>query len=231
MNNKMKVTGLILAGYMLGRTKKLGMALTVASAVAGSTAVNNREKLMGGVKELAESSPELKSLQEKITGRLADSGKSAAKAMAAKGVDQLSSRLQDQTEKMKSTLDDAAEDLDPSSEEPEDAEDSAAPDEAAEEAETDEAPEPEEPEDSEEPDSGESEGEQEPAAEEEEPKKPARQRSSSKGSSNKTSGAAKSSSTSRKSGTKAASTRKRSTTAKKPSTARKTNKTKEASDE
>jgi hypothetical protein len=120
MNSKLKITGLILAGYALGRTKKLGLALTVASTLAGSTAVRNRDQLMGGLKDFAESSPELKSLQEKITGRLADSGKNAAKAMAAKGVDQLSSTLQDQTEKMKSTLDDTAEDLDPSSEEPED---------------------------------------------------------------------------------------------------------------
>ncbi|GEB23628.1 hypothetical protein [Brevibacterium aurantiacum] len=107
MNDKMKLTGLILSGYMLGRTKKLGLALTIATSVTGSTAVNNRDKLTGGLKELVDSSPELKSLREKVTGRLADSGKNVAKAMAAKGVDQLSSRLQDHTDKMKSALDEA----------------------------------------------------------------------------------------------------------------------------
>lgn len=41
--------------------------------------------------------------------------------MAAEVVDQLSSKLQGHIDKMKSTLDDAAEDLDPCSEEPEEA--------------------------------------------------------------------------------------------------------------
>lgn len=57
----MKLTGLILGGYLLGRTKKLGLAMTVASAVAGSSAVRNREKLLSGLKEISDSSPELKS--------------------------------------------------------------------------------------------------------------------------------------------------------------------------
>lgn len=196
MNSKLKITGLILAGYALGRTKKLGLALTVASTLAGSTAVRNRDQLMGGLKDFAESSPELKSLQEKITGRLADSGKNAAKAMAAKGVDQLSSTLQDQTEKMKSTLDDTAEDLDPSSEEPED---------ETVESERVEA-EVDEPEDS-----GESEDE---GPEEEAPKKPARKRSSR---SSNTTGAKKRSSTSSRS-----SSARKGSAAKKTSNSRKT---------
>lgn len=196
MNSKLKITGLILAGYALGRTKKLGLALTVASTLAGSTAVRNRDQLMGGLKDFAESSPELKSLQEKITGRLADSGKNAAKAMAAKGVDQLSSTLQDQTEKMKSTLDDTAEDLDPSSEEPED---------ETVESERVEA-EVDEPEDS-----GESEDEE---PEEEAPKKPARKRSSR---SSNTTGAKKRSSTSSRS-----SSARKGPAAKKTSNSRKT---------
>lgn len=70
MKGKMRLTSLILGGYMLDRAKKLGLALTIASAVAGSTAVNNRDKLAGGLRGLADSSPELNSLQEKITGRL-----------------------------------------------------------------------------------------------------------------------------------------------------------------
>jgi len=196
MNSKLKITGLILAGYALGRTKKLGLALTVASTLAGSTAVRNRDQLMGGLKDFAESSPELKSLQEKITGRLADSGKNAAKAMAAKGVDQLSSTLQDQTEKMKSTLDDTAEDLDPSSEEPEDEDVESERVEA-------EVDEPE--------DSGESEDE---GPEEEAPKKPARKRSSR---SSNTTGAKKRSSTSSRS-----SSARKGSAAKKTSNSRKT---------
>lgn len=122
VNSKLKITGLILGGYLLGRTKKLGLALIVASAVAGSTAVKNRDQLLCGLKDVVDSSPELKELQTKLTGRLAESGKSAAKAMAAKGVDLLSNTLQHQTERMKSSLDDVSDDLDPHVEEAEDPE-------------------------------------------------------------------------------------------------------------
>lgn len=193
MDNKWKIPALIIGGYLLGRTKKLGLALALAGAVGGTTAFSNRSQLLKTLGEFTESSPELKSLQEKITGRLADSGKDAARSIAAKGVDQLSQKLQDQTDKMKSTLDSAAEgsesDSSDESDEPEDSTAEAdAPEEAedsseeGQEPESGEAEEPEEesqeepaedeaPEDEEEP-AEESEGEpEEPEgeAEEEEP--------------------------------------------------------------
>ena len=223
MNNKMKITGLILAGYMLGRTKKLGLALTVASAVAGTTAAKNRDQLLGGLKDFADSSPELKSLQEKITGRLAESGKSAVRAVAAKGVDQLSVKLQDQTEKMKSTLDDAADSIDPSvddSEAADDGEDAPQDENAPENSEESEA-------DEAEPTDGQ-EADEEPQAEEEAPKKPAAKRSSTAKRSAKGTRSSKSSTASRGSRTKSGS--KRSTTAKKTST-RAAAKPEEAEDE
>lgn len=226
MNNKMKITGLILAGYMLGRTKKLGLALTVASAVAGTTAAKNRDQLLGGLKDFADSSPELKSLQEKITGRLAESGKSAVKAVAAKGVDQLSVKLQDQTEKMKSTLDDAADSIDPNVDDSEGADD----EEDAPEAEDENAPENSEESEADEaePTDDEQEADEEPQAEEEAPKKPAAKRSSTAKRSAKGTRSSKSSTASRGSRTKSGS--KRSTTAKKTST-RAAAKPEEAEDE
>lgn len=226
MNNKMKITGLILAGYMLGRTKKLGLALTVASAVAGTTAAKNRDQLLGGLKDFADSSPELKSLQEKITGRLAESGKSAVRAVAAKGVDQLSVKLQNQTEKMKSTLDDAADSIDPNVDDGEGADD----EEDAPEAEDENAPENSEESEADEaePTDDEQEADEEPQAEEEAPKKPAAKRSSTAKSSAKGTRSSKSSTASRGSRTKSGS--KRSTTAKKAST-RAAAKPEEAEDE
>ncbi|WP_210603131.1 hypothetical protein [Brevibacterium oceani] len=226
MNNKMKITGLILAGYMLGRTKKLGLALTVASAVAGTTAAKNRDQLLDGLKEFADSSPELKSLQEKITGRLAESGKSAVKAVAAKGVDQLSVKLQDQTEKMKSTLDDAADSIDPNVDDSEGADD----EEDAPEAEDENAPENAEESEAEEAEQtdDEQEGDEEPQAEEQAPKKPAAKRSTTSNRSARGTRSSKSSTASRGSRTKSGS--KRSTTAKKTST-RATAKPEEAEDE
>lgn len=215
MNNKTKITGLILAGYMLGRTKKLGLALTVASAVAGTTVAKNRDQLLGGLKDFADSSPELKSLQEKITGRLADSGKNAAKAVAAKGVDQLSVKLQEQTEKMKATLEDTADAIDPSVDDSEGADD----EENAPESEAENAAEPDEEGPTDEAEStGETETTDEPQEtdEEEAPKKkPAAKRTSTANRSAKGTRSSKSSTASRGSRTKSSS--KRSSTAKKTS--------------
>lgn len=221
MNNKTKITGLILAGYMLGRTKKLGLALTVASAVAGTTAAKNRDQLLGGLKDFADSSPELKSLQEKITGRLADSGKNAAKAVAAKGVDQLSVKLQEQTEKMKATLEDTADAIDPSVDDSEGADDeeNAPESEAENAAEPSESAEPDEEGPTDEAEStGETETTDEPQEtdEEEAPKKkPAAKRTSTANRSAKGTRSSKSSTASRGSRTKSSS--KRSSTAKKTS--------------
>lgn len=226
MNNKTKITGLILAGYMLGRTKKLGLALTVASAVAGTSAVKNRDQLLGGLKDFADSSPELKSLQEKITGRLADSGKNAAKAVAAKGVDQLSVKLQEQTEKMKATLDDTADMIDPSVDDSEGADDeeNAPESEAENAAEPSEGSEPDEEGPTEEAEStGETETTDEPQETDEEPqdeeeapkKKPEAKRPSTANRSAKGTRSSKSSTASRGSRTKSSS--KRSSTAKKTS--------------
>jgi outer membrane biosynthesis protein TonB len=104
VNNKTTITALILGGYLLGRTKKMKLALTVASALSGSALMRNREQILTTLGQFGESSPELKELQEKITGRLSDAGKGAAQAVVAKGVDQLSTRLQEQTDKLNSSL-------------------------------------------------------------------------------------------------------------------------------
>lgn len=224
MNNKTKITGLILAGYMLGRTKKLGLALTVASAVAGTTAAKNRDQLLGGLKDFADSSPELKNLQEKITGRLADSGKNAAKAVAAKGVDQLSGKLQEQTEKMKATLDDTADSIDPNVDDSEGADD----EENTSESEDENVPESSEGSETGEAETADEPQDEEPQAEEEAPKKPAAKRSSTANRSAKGTRSSKSSTSSRGSRTKSGS--KRSTTAKKTSS-RAAAKPEEAEDE
>lgn len=191
MNDKLKMGGLILGGYLLGRTKNLKLALTIAAAVGATKATQNRDQIQGSLQELMDSSPELASLGEKITGRLAETGKNAARSAASKGVDQLSQKLQDQTEKMKSSLDEASEDLAPEPGGSEEQEESAAEGESSDEAPEEPAPE----EEGTEPESGQA----------EEPKKPAPKKTS----------------TSRRKSSTSSSTTRTSSTAKKPATSRK----------
>lgn len=92
MNNKVKVTGLLVGGYLLGRSKKLKLALTVAASVSGSSLYRNREQIQEAFGKFSESSPDFKNLQEKVTGRL---------------VDQVGAKLQEQTDKINTSLDEA----------------------------------------------------------------------------------------------------------------------------
>ncbi len=84
-------------GYLLGRTRKLRLALTLAGIGAS-------RRLGGGPGGLAEqgtkllgSSPELKTLGETVRGRLVEAGKAAAMTAASSQIDALSDRLQERT--------------------------------------------------------------------------------------------------------------------------------------
>ena len=92
MNNKVKVTGLLLGGYLLGRSKKLKLAMTVAASVSGSALYRNRDQIQETLSTLGGSSTELQELRDKVTGRV---------------VDLASAKLQEQTDKITSALDDA----------------------------------------------------------------------------------------------------------------------------
>lgn len=155
MDNKLKMAGLLAAGYLLGRTKKLKLALTVASSVAGVAGYSKREMFSEAISKISENTPELQVLTDKITGRLVDSGKSAAYSMVTMGVDQVSQKLQERIDRINDSLDS------PAQTSPESAED-----EAAEEGEPAEAEAQEEPAEDDEAAASEAE---EPAETEEEP--------------------------------------------------------------
>src|SRR4051794_14122444 len=72
----------VAAGYLLGRTKKMRLAITVGSMLAGQRVATDRagiiRQLGGGV----DNNPELSKLREQITGRMLEAAKSAAIATA-----------------------------------------------------------------------------------------------------------------------------------------------------
>ncbi|MFD1213458.1 hypothetical protein ACFQ36_15565, partial [Arthrobacter sp. GCM10027362] len=100
MDNKAKVTGLVLAGYLLGRTKKLKLALTVAGALGGKQLMNNKDELAAQVTKLVQSSPEARRLVEQVSGRLVEAAKGAAIAGASKRIESVSNTLQSRAERL-----------------------------------------------------------------------------------------------------------------------------------
>src|SRR5437763_1578769 len=85
-------------GYVLGRTHKMRLAVTlVAAGAAGKDDSNPAELLRQGTK-LLENSPELKGLTEDMRGRLVEAGKAAAVTAAMSRIDSLTGRLQQRAE-------------------------------------------------------------------------------------------------------------------------------------
>jgi hypothetical protein len=82
----------VAGGYLLGRTKKMKLALMFAGMAAGRRAGGPGELLKGGTKLLS-STPELARLTDQVRGRLLDAGKSAALAVAARQVESITDRV------------------------------------------------------------------------------------------------------------------------------------------
>lgn len=109
MNDKLKTTGLLVGGYMLGRSKKTKLIFTVAASAAGAAAYNRRDLIAEALRKASANTPDLQGLSEKVSGRLADSMKNAAYSAASQRVQQLNQKLQDQTENINRSLDETTE--------------------------------------------------------------------------------------------------------------------------
>lgn len=95
MDDKLKIAAVLLAGYLLGRTKRMKLALTAAAALAVRELRSNPDLLKAGTSVLA--SPAVKKLTDELSGRLVEAGKTAVVAAAAKRVDGLVSNLEKRT--------------------------------------------------------------------------------------------------------------------------------------
>lgn len=126
-NGKMIAAG-VAFGYLLGRTKKMKLALMLGAAAMGSRL--DVKSLASKGTQLIEASPGAKRLASEVTGRMGGTGKAAVGAMAAKGMDALSDSLERRTERMRSSgsgSDAEAEPEDTEDEESEDTEDEEEP--------------------------------------------------------------------------------------------------------
>ncbi|MDP9866518.1 MULTISPECIES: hypothetical protein [Streptosporangium] len=86
------------AGYLLGRSHKLRLALALAAAGAtGRLGVSGGDLLQQGLKTLG-SSPELSKLTDSVRGELLEVGKAAVRTAASKQIDSLTSRLHERAE-------------------------------------------------------------------------------------------------------------------------------------
>ena len=93
MSATTKIAVGVASGYLLGRRKKLRLALTVGSMLAGRKLATNPQALLAQGQKLADQSPELQKLQEQIRGRLIEAAKGAAIASATQRLELVTSAL------------------------------------------------------------------------------------------------------------------------------------------
>jgi hypothetical protein len=90
-----RVVAAVGLGYLLGRTRKMRLALMIAMAGASGKFGGPRQLLQQGVQRLA-ASGELAKITDSLRGELMSAAKAAAMTAATSRIDSLNSRLQDQ---------------------------------------------------------------------------------------------------------------------------------------
>jgi len=97
MRNGVVIGVAVGVGYLVGRTRKLKLLMSLAGAGASGRLGKNPAGLVKQATRLLDSSPELKTLTETVRGRLLEAGKAAAVTAASSRIDALSDRLEERT--------------------------------------------------------------------------------------------------------------------------------------
>lgn len=121
MNDGVRIGTAVGLGYLLGRTRKMRLALMlVGVGVTGKLRKNPAGLVKHGIDALG-SSPEVKTLTESVRGRLVEAGKAAAISAVSSQVDTLTDKIEQRTGSLSSppvpgraeeTGEEAAEDTD-----------------------------------------------------------------------------------------------------------------------
>jgi cobalamin biosynthesis protein CobT len=126
MNNQARIAAAVASGYLLGRTRKMKLAITVGGLLMGHRIPTSPKGLLEEGQKLAEQNPELAKIQDQIRDKLFEAAKGAALATLVSQLNSVSDTLRDRTEGLRGALeleqseDEAPEDEAPSDEEEED---------------------------------------------------------------------------------------------------------------
>jgi hypothetical protein len=107
-----RVAAAVAVGYLLGRTRKMRWALTLAAAGATGRFAGSPGALVKQAGSLLGANPELKSLTSDVRGRLTEAGKAVAVSMASGRISALTEELEKRTESLRrpESPDEAADD-------------------------------------------------------------------------------------------------------------------------
>ncbi|MFB8033838.1 histone protein, partial [Streptomyces sp. NPDC056004] len=116
---KVTLAAALVGGYVLGRTKKGRLALTIATYLAGRRfGLEPRQLAAEGMRRLGEI-PQFAELQEQVKGEAFDAGRKAVAAAADRGMSSLADAISDRTARLGEKQDEGEEEEEPEEEEPE----------------------------------------------------------------------------------------------------------------
>lgn len=97
----------VAGGYVLGRTKKMKLAIMLAGMASGNRIARDPTQLLAQGTRLVQSSPQLSALSDQVRGRLVEAGKDVAVAVVSRQMDSLSDRLSERTDRLSGRLDES----------------------------------------------------------------------------------------------------------------------------
>src|SRR6478609_4966035 len=100
MSAATKIAMGVASGYLLGRRKKLRLAITVGSMLAGQKIATNPKALLAQGAELIEQNPELSKLSDQVRTQLFQAARAAAIATANNRMDALSDTIRERSDKL-----------------------------------------------------------------------------------------------------------------------------------
>src|SRR4029079_12433869 len=100
MNTTAKVAAAVASGYLLGRTKKLRLAITVGGLLAGKRIATDPRGIVHQLNGMIEQNPELSRLSGQVRGKLVQAGRDAAIAAASQRLNRVSDSIRGRTDKL-----------------------------------------------------------------------------------------------------------------------------------
>src|SRR3954451_13087948 len=103
-----RIAAAVIGGYLLGRTKKMKLAIMVGGALMGKKIPTDPTQLLKLAGSMVEKSPELQKLDTAVRGRLMEAGKDAALAVASSRMEALTDNLVNRVETLGKPVGDTA---------------------------------------------------------------------------------------------------------------------------
>src|SRR6476659_1237945 len=101
MSNEARVALAVAGGYLLGRNKKMKLAISLGSMLVGQRVSTNPRALLKQGRELVQANPNLAEIEDQIRGKFLEAARAAALATLSSRMELVSDSLRDRTDSLR----------------------------------------------------------------------------------------------------------------------------------